>query len=159
MTTTGAGSATRTRKPSARVPIDRFTLGDGTPATSWVLATRRQRLAAWVLDVVLFLGTLGVGWTIATWRRWSRGSTPGKAILGLTVFDIDTRRPCTRRRMGIRALGHQGLVLLMGLATLGAAWLYALAGFCGINRRPLWDEWARVIVLAPSSTTAGTGPT
>lgn len=156
MTTIDAGSPVRTRTPSSRVPIDRFALTDGTPARNWLLATRRQRLAAWALDVGLFACTLGVGWAAGTWRRWGHGSTPGKAILGLTVFDVDTRRPCTRRRMATRALGHQGLVLLMGVATLGIAWLYALAGFCGVNRRPIWDEWARVLVLARPSTTPAT---
>lgn len=152
METLSTRPPTRPRQRASRVRFERFELADGTPAKDWVLATRRRRCAAWALDVGLFVASLGVGWAVSTWRRWGQGSTPGKAILGLTVFDVGTRRPCTRRRMALRALGHQGIVVLLGIATLGLGWLYALAGMCGVNRRPLWDEWAQVIVLAQPSS-------
>ncbi len=125
----------------------RYRLADGAPAVGWSPARRRGRFAAWLLDVALFVVTLGVGWSVWAWRGWARGTTPGKAMLGLTVFGTDTRRPADRTRMAMRALVYQSLALLVGVATLGLGWLYCVGGMLGATKRTLYDEWSRVIVL------------
>lgn len=125
----------------------RYVLGDGTPATGWTRAPRGRRAAGWALDVALFAVTLGVGWTVWSCRLADRATTPGKALLGLTVFATDTRRPATRQRMLLRGLVFAPLAVAIGAATLGLGWLYLVAGLAGRNGRPIYDEWARVVVL------------
>lgn len=129
-------------------PWAEFRLADGSPLTGWTLATRRRRAAAWALDLVLILATLGIGWAISTWRLWAHGTTPGKARLGLVVFAIDTRRPATQARMALRGLVYRSLANLIGLATAGIGWIYVLAGAGGATRRTLYDDWSQTIVLA-----------
>ncbi len=88
----------------------------------------------------------------AIWWNWhtaARAATPGQAALGLMVFATDTRRPATRPRMLLRGVVYHGTAVLIGVATLGIGWLYAVAGALGANRRTLYDEWAQVVVLAP----------
>jgi hypothetical protein len=91
--------------------------------------------------------TLGVGWSMWVWRDWARGTTPGKSLLGLTVFGTDTRRPATRNRMALRALVYQVVVLLLGVATLGLGWLYGVGAALGANRRTVYDEWSHAVLL------------
>lgn len=106
-----------------------------------------SRLAAGLLDLALIVCTLGVGWAIWTWRRWADATTPGKGMLGLTVVDLTTRRPATRRRMAQRTLVYQALALVLGAVTFGLGWLYCVAALAGPNRRTIYDEWAQVVVV------------
>ncbi|HEY1973147.1 MAG TPA: RDD family protein [Pseudonocardia sp.] len=122
-------------------------MADGTPSVDWRPVGVVRRLGAWLLDVALFGATLGVGWLAWTWREWARGSTPGKSIMGMAVFDSRTGRLAQRPRMAKRALGYQGVVVLLGVSTLGLGWLYCLAGMLGPSRRTHCDEWSGVVVL------------
>jgi hypothetical protein len=124
-----------------------YRLADGMPAVGWLPASRPRRLAAWLLDVGLFVTTLGVGWLVWLWRGWARGTTPGKALLGVTVFGTDTHRPATRSRMAQRALVYQLAAALIGLATLGVGWLYCVGSVLGANRRTVYDDWSRTVLL------------
>lgn len=129
------------------VPPGGYRLADGAPAEGWLPARRRRRIAAWLLDIGLFVLTLGVGWLALAWRGWASGTTPGKAMLGLTVFDTEARRPADRGRMATRALVYQALALLLGVATLGVGWAYCVGAALGGARRTLYDEWSRVVLL------------
>jgi hypothetical protein len=81
--------------------------------------------------------------------RLGPGTTPGKSLLGLTVFDTDTdtRRPATRNRMALRVLVYQVVVVLLGEVTLGLGWLYCVGAALGANRRTVYDEWSRAVLL------------
>ncbi|MGH3915231.1 MAG: RDD family protein [Pseudonocardiaceae bacterium] len=144
---------TRTENVMSTAPplplwLTKFRLADGSPLNGWTLATRRRRAAAWALDLVLILVTLGIGWAISAWRLWAHGTTPGKARLGLVVFATDTRLPATQARMALRGLVYRSLANLIGLATAGIGWIYVLAGANGTTRRTLYDDWSQTIVLA-----------
>lgn len=129
-----------------------FRLADGAPATGWEPAGPSRRLAAWLLDVALFVVTLGVGWLGWTWTMSARATTPGKAALGLMVFATDTRQPATRSRMALRGVVYQGAAMLIGIATLGIGWIYMISSVTGRNRRTLYDEWSQAVVLARPRT-------
>jgi hypothetical protein len=130
-----------------RVTRRDYRLTDGAPAVGWRPAARWRRFSAWVLDLALFAATLGIGWSMWVWRDWARGTTPGKSLLGLTVFDTDTRRPATRDRMALRALVYQVVVVLLGVVTLGLGWLYCVGAALGANRRTVYDEWSGAVLL------------
>jgi hypothetical protein len=65
----------------------------------------------------------------------------------VTVFDTDTHRPATRSRMAQRALVYQSVAALIGLATLGVGWLYCVGSVLGADRRTVYDEWSRAVLL------------
>lgn len=50
------------------------------------LARQERRLAAFVLNIVLFTVTLGVGWLIWLLVVGRRGQSPAKQILGMHVI-------------------------------------------------------------------------
>jgi hypothetical protein len=139
--------STRGLATRGRVTRREYRLADGAPAAGWEPAVRWRRFSAWLLDIALFVVTLGIGWAVWTWRGWAHGSTPGKSLLGLTVFGSDTRRPATRDRMAQRALLYQGAAVLLGVATLGLGWLYCVAAALGTGRRTLYDEWSHTVLL------------
>ena len=115
------------------------------------LATNDSALSTFSFLMLLYFGmfvvTLGIGWAVWTWRSWARGTTPGKSLLGLTVFGTDTRRPATRARMALRALVYQSVVVLIGVVTLGLGWLYCVAAALGTGRRTVYDEWSHAVLL------------
>jgi len=141
------GLAARDTVTRGRVARREYRLADGAPAAGWEPAARWRRLGAWLLDVALFVVTLGIGWAVWAWHSWAWGTTPGKSLLGLTVFGTDTRRPATRARMALRALVYQSVVMLIGVATLGLGWLYCVAAALGTGRRTVCDEWSHAVLL------------
>ena len=64
-----------------------------TAASPWI------RLGALVLESVLILVTLGIGWVIWALMIVGRGQTPAKALLNLRVVDAGSLRPVGFARM------------------------------------------------------------
>ena len=64
-----------------------------TAASPWI------RLGALVLESVLFLVTLGIGWVIWALVIVGRGQTPAKALLNLRVVDTGSLKPVGFARM------------------------------------------------------------
>lgn len=131
-----------------------YRLADGSPAAGWRPPSRGRRAAAWALDLGLGVVTLGVGWAIWSYRLTARSTTPGMSLLGLMMFASDTRTPATRSRMLLRGLVYLPLAAVIGLVTVGLGWIYVVVGLLGANRRTLYDEWARVVVLVPPPAVA-----
>ena len=58
--------------------------------------------AAYTLDVLLFIVTLGIGylaWAVVT---WGSGQTPAQKLLGLRCWRPEASRPASRGQMAIR---------------------------------------------------------
>jgi uncharacterized RDD family membrane protein YckC len=73
------------------------------------LASSQHRIAAMVLDAVLFILTFGIGWFIWSLFTWKHGQTPAKKILKIRVFHAETNKPVT--------WGHAAVYeLLFGIA-------------------------------------------
>jgi len=56
-----------------------------------VVASRLERLGAWLVSGILFVLTLGIGWVIWWFIVAPRGQNPGKAVVGLRVIRTDGR--------------------------------------------------------------------
>ncbi len=89
-----------------------------------VAASRGERLLAWFLSWLIFIFTLGIGWTIWWFIVAPRGQNPGKAIVGIRVI----------RKNGNAV--RTGGMLVRGLAG-------AVAGFIPFNLDELWIFWDR----------------
>ncbi len=77
-------------------------------------------VAAYSLAVLLFIGTLGIGYIIWSLVTWGRGQTPAQRLLGLRCWRPETGRLASRGQMALRQVS--GLLLngelLMGVFIL-----------------------------------------
>jgi hypothetical protein len=68
------------------------------------LASRAQVAAAFVLGLLLFGVTLGLGYIAWSAFTWGRGQTPAQRILGLRCWLAQDGRVAGRDEMGIRQI-------------------------------------------------------
>jgi hypothetical protein len=66
------------------------------------LARRGQVIACYLLAVLLFAVTLGVGYLIWALVTWGSGQTPAQRLLHLRCWQPDARRLAGRKHMALR---------------------------------------------------------
>ena len=89
-------------------------------------ASLQHRFGQLVLEFVLIIVTLGIGYLIWLLIVLGQGQTPGKQILKLRVYDATTGKPAKWGHMFIRelgiymalAFGLYALVIVLGIQTL-----------------------------------------
>jgi uncharacterized RDD family membrane protein YckC len=115
-------------------------------------ATFQRRLGALALDSLIYVFTLGIGWTIWAFIVRGKGQTPGKKILKLRVLNFETGAVATRWHMTIReffvphAVGIAS-VLTAGLA--GIAWgITETFYYFTKNKRTFRDHWVKTVVIS-----------
>jgi uncharacterized RDD family membrane protein YckC len=99
------------------------------PQGTVVMATRLSRLGSAIVNALLFVLTLGIGWIIWWFIVAPRGQNPGKAVVGLRVIRTDGRA-ATTGPMFVRGL--LGIVLSFVPLYLDDLWL-------------LWDRDAQTL--------------
>jgi uncharacterized RDD family membrane protein YckC len=120
----------------------RQTHGREVPGTPTVSSVKR-RLAAYLLDAVLSIVTLGIGWLIWSLLAWRRGQSPAKQLLDMYV--VHDGRPASWKRMAAREIlckGVAGLVCF-GLArpSYGFSLLPYYFWLCfNVDHEALWDR-------------------
>lgn len=65
------------------------------PEGTVIVGGRGQRLVAWLLNAVLLILTLVIGWIIWWFIVAPRGQNPGKAVVGLRVIRMDGSKVTT----------------------------------------------------------------
>jgi len=122
-------------------PIQQYGYGYG-PAT-YQLSSKGKRLGAALLDGLLIIVTLVIGWLIWWVLLWKKGQSPAKSILKMRVIKADTGVCVTTGEMAIREL--------VGKWLLGVVPLYGLidALFVLIDERAqaLHDKIAGTLVI------------
>jgi len=73
------------------------------------LADKGRAALGYVLAVLLFIVTLGIGYIIWSLVAWGRGQTPAQRLLGLRCWRPETGRPASRGQMALRQI--TGLLL------------------------------------------------
>jgi|GEM_PF-2828807 len=129
------------------------------------VAPASWRLGGLLLDAVLVVCTVGVGWLVWWILAWEHGSSPAKAVLHTRVVRTGTRELPGFARMALReAVGKgvaggalaAGLYLLGGdsrlgpyLVALSLAWfaMVIASALLDPHRRALWDAFAGTIVV------------
>jgi uncharacterized RDD family membrane protein YckC len=113
------------------------------------LSSHGKRFGAWMLDGLLMLVTLGIGWLIWALIRYGDGQTPAKQLLDMRVFKADRMRVASWGEMFVRDILTRGLLLsLLTLVTCGIGWLFAvLMIFAGTARQTLWDKICNTMVV------------
>jgi uncharacterized RDD family membrane protein YckC len=113
------------------------------------LSSVGKRLGGYLLDLLLFVVTLGVGWIIWSLVVWARGQSPGKQILKMKCVKIKTGRRATWGTMALREFVGKYLVMsLISAATagIGTIVLYFMLLWTQ-KRQELWDFIADTIVV------------
>jgi hypothetical protein len=108
------------------------------------MSSPRRRAVAHVLEVVLLVATLGVGWLVWSLVAWRRGQTPAKQLLRMRCIDTWTGRAAGFRAMARREVADKWLP---AAATLG---LWLVGGgllVLGERREAAWDKTAGAIVI------------
>ena len=115
------------------------------------LAGQGRRLGGYVLDIVLFVVTLGIGWLIWLLVVGGRGQNPAKQLLGIHVVCGDGNRAglgwMLLREIVLKWALFSVLSAVLGLAGEWGAFV-ALAAFAvaalwcawDTNRQCLWDK-------------------
>ncbi|SNY53566.1 RDD family protein [Paractinoplanes atraurantiacus] len=116
-------------------------------ASQGQLVSPGGRLGAFLLDGLLMVFTLFIGWFIWSMVTWSDGQSPGKKLLGYVVADANTGQPFDWGRMAVREFGVKGLLgWLLDVVTLSVYfWVDAFTVF-GDRQRTLHDRMAGSIV-------------
>lgn len=74
------------------------------------IATPGVRLGSFLLECLLAVVTLGIGWIIWSLIVWGRGTTPGHQVLRLYIVDSKSGRTATWGHMALREFVMKGLV-------------------------------------------------
>ncbi|PZS20018.1 MAG: hypothetical protein DLM57_02560 [Pseudonocardiales bacterium] len=66
------------------------------------LATAGKRIGTYLLELVLAVVTLGIGYLIWTLIVWAKGQTPGKQVMGLRIYHLENQRAASWGQMFLR---------------------------------------------------------
>ena len=104
------------------------------------------RFGSWLLERVLMIVTLGIGWIIWAIALRGTGQTPAKKMMNLTIWDLETNAPMTLGKMFIMRGLCAGLIA--GFALPLTLYTLAFMPFCDKNNRDLHDKVSRSSVIA-----------
>jgi uncharacterized RDD family membrane protein YckC len=126
----------------------------GGSGTGWAdpragqLSSPGRRLGAHVLDSLLGIVTLGIGWIIWFLIIAETGRTPGKSLMNMVTVDATTGQPIGFGRMAARELLLKGLGAYIILALTSG---FALPLFAWLlwdrARQQLWDKVVTTVVV------------
>ena len=137
--------------PSNAAPTTSLALPQGVASASpWM------RLGAYLLESILIVVTLGIGWLIWAAMIAGTGQTPAKRLLGLRVIGCDTLRPVGFGKMfwvrGILA----GIVASFAIAiTFG---ILLLMPFWDKRNQNMWDKISNTYVVTDPNDAWNTKP-
>jgi hypothetical protein len=107
-----------------------------------------RRFTAWVLEMVLVIGTAYIGWLVWSLITWGRGQTPAQNLLRIVTINDTTNAPAKRPQMFIRyfliftaywfgyfavsniayMINPNGILLALGIALLICFHLWDISG-------------------------------
>jgi uncharacterized RDD family membrane protein YckC len=118
-----------------------------TPVGQYSLVSASGRFGALLLDGLLMLITLWIGWFVWALFTWSDGQTPAKKLLGHVVADANTGEPFDWSRMALREFCIKGLLAwVLNVVSFGIYfWVDSFMVF-GDRQRTMHDRMANSIV-------------
>jgi uncharacterized RDD family membrane protein YckC len=113
------------------------------------MSSAGRRLGAYLLDILLAIVTLLIGWLIWSLIVWGRGQSPGKQLLGMYCVHLPTMRVASWGRMALREIVGKWIIMwAISFVTFGIGPLVlAFMLLWTKNRQELWDKVADTIVV------------
>ena len=108
------------------------------------LASPGKRFGGYLLEGVLMVFTLLIGWIVWSVIVFSRGQTPAKQVLGMRVLKLRTGRRASWGTMFLREVIAKWIIGLLSFLTLGIInfWLV-----WDRNNQELWDKVVGTVVV------------
>jgi uncharacterized RDD family membrane protein YckC len=112
------------------------------------LVSNGKRFGAWLLEILLQIVTLVIGWIIWSLIVWRNGQTPAKSLLNMRCMTADTREIATWGRMALREIVGKWLLgtLTGGITTVISAFMILFSE----SRQGIWDHIANTVVVDES---------
>jgi uncharacterized RDD family membrane protein YckC len=107
------------------------------------LTSKGKRFLAHLLEAVLVVVTLFIGWIIWSIVLWKKGQTPAKSLLKMRVVKADEYRPLNRGDMALRELVGKFLLSVIPFYQLVSA-VFVL--FDDRNQA-IWDKLVKSVVV------------
>ena len=73
-------------------------------AAPYTLSTKGKRFGAMLLEAVLVIVTLVIGWIVWSIILWKKGQSPAKSILKMRVINLEQNRAANIGEMAMREL-------------------------------------------------------
>ena len=128
-----------------------------------MLASKGQRFGAFLLDMLLLVITLVVGYLIWSFIVWGQGQTPAKQLLKMRVIRVNDRQAAPWGIMAIRQFvlgavfyGIDAVLIATGnTGFLGSLWLLAngIALLVSDKHQALWDKIVSTVVVSDPHNT------
>lgn len=118
--------------------------GAPTAYASLTPVSNGKRFGAWLLDGLLAIVTLGVGWLIWYFVILGNGQSPAKQLLKMRVVKRSTGRRPTYGEMALRDLVGKWV---LGSVTGGITTIVGGIMILGESRQGIWDRMVDTIVV------------
>ena len=106
------------------------------------IASPGSRLGGYLLEGVLCLFTLGIGWLIWSFAVYGKGQTPAKRVLGMRVVDVRTGAAASWGTMFLREFIVKPV---LAFVTVGVADMWLL---WDKDNQELWDKMLSTVVVS-----------
>jgi uncharacterized RDD family membrane protein YckC len=113
----------------------------GAPVTS-----AGKRFGGALLEGLLIIVTLFIGWLIWSLVVWSKGQTPAKSLLGMRCINTNTGRAATWGTMCLREIVGKSILgnITFGISTIVSCFMILADSE---RRQGLWDKIASTVVV------------
>ncbi|MFM9084695.1 MAG: RDD family protein [Actinomycetota bacterium] len=108
-----------------------------TPGGPPVPSSVGRRVGATLLDALLIVVTLFIGWFVWSIVLWKQSTSPAKKMLGMQIVDANTGAPATMHQMVMREVVGKWVVgsVAAGLANVASFVML----FITPKRQGVWD--------------------
>ena len=111
------------------------------------LSSPIRRMGGYLLESVIVIFTLGIGWLIWALIVYKDGQTPAKQVLGMRVVNLQTGRHASWGRMFLREFVAKFVVALLAALTLGIGAIVYFWLLWDKDNQELWDKVVETIVV------------
>ncbi len=108
------------------------------------LSSVGKRFGAFLLDMLLAIVTLFIGWLIWSLIIWGRGLTPAKQLLNMRVVKKDTGRAAGWGTMFLREIPCK---FIIGIAAAFTIYIIYLWPLWDKENQELWDKMVDTVVV------------
>lgn len=109
------------------------------------LSSIGKRFGAYLLDAVLIVVTLGVGWAVWSLVVWKDGYTPAKQLMRMRAVRLDTGTTASWAQMFLREFVGKGIVGAVVIPITLGILLFML--LWDGKRQQVWDKVAGTVIV------------